>query len=522
MLPSARAMKRKATAEGGGPSGLSKRQQVQSPQGTDIEFLPPASADTILTPDDNDQDQDYSNDNDNGNDNDNTTTATTTSDPHQPLTPTATSIPSTPSRRARKFPSDLKTIPCTYPGCPKTFNRPARLAAHLRSHTNDRPHRCAYEGCGKTYMEEKHLAQHIKGSHTHEKKYACAEPDCGKSFVTATRLRRHAAVHEGAERFRCRGYEGCSLSFRKHQTLQRHVRVAHLGAAAFVCTAAEDCEAGFDTAGALRRHVEREHGELRFWCEECAAGGGDGDGEEGDGRKVGFRTLLMLQTHMRKEHVDCVFCDVKCGSQADLERHVDMYHSGTTVEDRKTVECPWDGCGKKFTRVPNLNTHIRSAHEGFRFVCGQVDTYQVEDIADWNWQEEGCGQAFISKMKMEEHVRYVHLGRKRPPKLYTVKSALPGDEDEMSAALPTRTIPCSAERCESMFIRHADLDKHLQKHHPKLQEDAIDPRLQEAAGNDEPFWVESVIPAVAEPSFDAEWTEMRRLIDLDALVDAKE
>ena len=137
--------------------------------------------------------------------------------------------------------------------------------------------------------------------------------------------------------------------------------------------------------------------------------------------------------------------------------------------DRKTVECPWEGCGKKFTRVPNLNTHIRSAHEGLRFVCGQVDTYQVEDIADWNWQEEGFGQGFISKMKLEEHVRYVHLGRKRPPKLYTVKSALPGEEDEMSAALPTRTIPCSVQGCETMFIRHADLDKHLQKHHPELQ-----------------------------------------------------
>ncbi|KAK4040926.1 hypothetical protein C8A01DRAFT_35100 [Parachaetomium inaequale] len=490
-------MKRKVAAADEGPSGSSKRQQIQSPHETDTDdpapALPLASTDSTTTPDDIDN--------------------TTTSSDNHPLTPTATSIPGTPSRRARKFPSDLKTIQCTYPGCPKTFNRPARLAAHLRSHTNDRPHKCPYAGCDKSYLEEKHLAQHIKGSHTHEKKYTCEEEGCGKSFVTATRLRRHAAVHEGAERFRCRGHDGCTLSFRKHQTLQRHVRVAHLGLAAFVC-GAEDCEAGFDTAGALRRHVEREHGEVRFWCEECGA-------EEGDGRKVGFRTLLMLQAHMRKEHVNCVFCEVKCGSQAELERHVDMYHSGTTVEERKTVECTWEGCDKKFTRVSNLNTHIRTAHEGLRFVCGQVDTYEVEDIADWNWQEEGCGQAFISKLKLEEHVRYVHLGRKRPPKLYTVKSALPGEEDEMSAAVPTRTIPCSADGCEAKFIRHHDLNKHLQKHHPELQEDAIDPRLQEAV-NDELFWVESAIPAVSEPSFDAEWAEMRRLIDLDALVDAKE
>ncbi|KAL2164639.1 hypothetical protein VTH06DRAFT_3856 [Thermothelomyces fergusii] len=537
-------MKRKAATEDGGPFGPSrpsKRQQIESPHATDTEELGQvlpfraASGSTTCTPSD-----DIGNRGNNGNnsncdrpDNGGNTAESSQTDPssapeamtehhHQPLTPTATSIPDgggpTPSRRAgRKFPSDLKTIKCTYPNCPKTFNRPARLAAHLRSHTNDRPHKCPYEGCDKTYLEEKHLAQHIKGSHTHEKKYACAEPGCGKAFVTATRLRRHAAVHEGAERFRCRGYEGCSLSFRKHQTLQRHIRVAHLGLAPFVCAAEEGCQAGFDTAGALRRHVEREHGELRFWCEEC---GGENDNGGGGGGKVGFRTLLQLQAHMRKEHVNCLFCDVRCGSQADLERHVDMYHSGTTVEDRKTVECTWEGCGKKFTRVSNLNTHIRTAHEGLRFVCGQVDTSQAEDLTDWNWTEEGCGQTFVSKLKLEEHVRYVHLGKKRPPSLYTVRSAGPAEEDEMSAAVPTRTIPCSVGGCGAKFIRHADLDKHLQKNHPVLpEEDVIDPRLQEAGGAGAQFWIESVVPVAGEPSFDSDWAEMRRLIDLDALVE---
>ncbi|KAK3302005.1 uncharacterized protein B0T15DRAFT_541681 [Chaetomium strumarium] len=505
------AMKRKATTEDDGPTGPSKRQQVEVSQTTDLDYpesvlapMEPSADSTTSTADDN------------------TSTSSQTATPMLPageaadgLTSAATSVSACPSsRRGRKFPSDLKTIKCTYPGCPKTFNRPARLAAHLRSHTNDRQYKCPYEGCDKTYLEEKHLAQHIKGSHTHEKKYVCAEEGCGKAFVTATRLRRHAAVHEGAERFRCRGYEGCSLSFRKHQTLQRHVRTAHLGLAAFVC-GAEDCAAGFDSAGALRRHVAREHGELRFWCEECGA-------EEGDGRKVGFRTLLLLQAHMRKEHVNCMFCDVRCGSQADLERHVDMYHSGTTVEDRKTVECTWEGCGKKFTRVSNLNTHIRTAHEGLRFVCGQVDTYGTEDIADWNWKEEGCGQTFVSKLKLEEHVRYVHLGRKRPPSLHTAKSVLPGEADEMSAAAPSRTIPCSVEGCSAKFVRHADLEKHLRKGHrePKQEEDAIDPRLQREGATEEPFWIESALPARDEPAFDTEWAEMRRLIDLDSFVQA--
>ncbi|KAL2256957.1 hypothetical protein VTK26DRAFT_839 [Humicola hyalothermophila] len=522
-------MKRKASSEEDSQPGSSKRQQTDPPQTFDLPILPPPLVDSATST--------------------STTTTPASSLPEDnistntigdPITPPSTAAPSTAAattRRARRFPSDLKTIPCTYPSCPKTFNRPARLAAHLRSHVNDRPHKCPYEGCGKDYLEEKHLAQHIKGTHTHERRYACAEPGCGKAFVTATRLRRHAAVHEGRERFRCRGYEdqGCSETFRKRATLQRHVRVVHLGLKPFVCSVVgEDagaggggtCEAGFDSAGALRRHVEREHGEIKFWCEECGKDDGEGEEEDGEGdgnggaRRVGFRTLSALQAHMRKEHVNCVFCDVRCRSQAELERHVDRYHSGTTLEERKTVQCSWEGCGKRFTRVSNLNVHVRTAHQGLRFVCGQVNTFETPDISDWNWMEEGCGQTFVSRVRLEDHVRYIHLGRKRPPQLYTVKSALPGEADEMSAAVPTRNIPCSVDGCPAKFIRHHDLEKHLQTEHCEMSqdpEDAIDPRLEGE------FCVESAVsPVDQQPGFDLEWAEMRRLIDLDALVDVKE
>ncbi|KAK0623039.1 hypothetical protein B0T14DRAFT_515120 [Immersiella caudata] len=487
-------MKMKRNAEDGGPEASSKKLLTEWPRDDEA-----ASADTasIFSAVDS-------------------SAASTT---HPAQTAPATSITAT-STASRKFPSDLKTIKCTFPGCPKTFNRPARLAAHLRSHTNDRAFRCPFEGCGKDYLEEKHLTQHIKGSHTHEKKYTCGEPGCGKSFVTATRLRRHAAVHEGAERFRCRGYEGCNQSFRKHQTLQRHIRTAHLDMAAYVCSQ-KGCSNGFDTAAALRRHIEREHGELKFWCDEC----GKGDGED-EGQRVGFTTLLQLQTHMRKEHVGCMFCDAKCSGQADLERHIDMYHSGTTVEDRKTVTCTWEGCGKTFTRVSNLNTHIKSAHEGIRFVCGQVDTFGVEDISDWNWMEEGCGQSFVSKLKLEEHVRFVHLGRQRPPKLYTISTKSSTEIEEITGVLSNRAIACTVVDCPARFARHVELNKHLERDHINQFPDVspIDPLLEQQSGADnEHFWL---IPGEPEPApqqgFETEWAEMRRLIDLDALVEGQQ
>ncbi|KAK4459507.1 hypothetical protein QBC42DRAFT_307802 [Cladorrhinum samala] len=411
---------------------------------------------------------------------------------HGDQTPGATTIDSTAAstRRNRRFPSDLKTIRCTHPGCTKTFNRPARLTAHLRSHTNDRQFRCPYPDCDKDYLEEKHLTQHIKGSHTHEKKYVCAEEGCGKAFVTATRLRRHALVHEGAEKYRCKGYDDCNLSFRKHQTLQRHIRVAHLGLKPFLCMT-DGCDThGFDSAGALRRHVERDHGIIRFWCDECA---------DEEGSKAGFTTLLLLKSHAR-EHIRCAFCpEIKSfRGQSAYERHMDIYHSGATVEDRKTVSCEWPGCDKKFTRVSNMNTHYRTAHEGRRFVCGQFDTYTTLDIADWNWREEGCGDEFISRMKLEEHVRYVHLGRKRPEKTYPVPvSAGPGEVDELTAGLSA--LVCPTEGCPAKFLRHADLSKHVRDEHQDNsgldyldQDQIIDPRLQNSMGEAMDYTAEAI------------------------------
>lgn len=466
-----------------------------------------------------------------------------------------TNVPSPPSTTTqqtatqRRFPSDLKTIKCTYPNCPKTFNRPARLAAHLRSHTNDRAFKCPFHDCDKDYLEEKHLKQHVKGTHTQERKYNCEEPNCGKSFVTATRLRRHAAVHEGKERFKCRGYEGCDQSFRKHQTLQRHVRTEHLGMSAYIC-AQDGCGRGFDTAGAMKRHMDREHGELRFWCDECAAGDEDEDGDAGNARRIGFTTLSLLQAHLRKEHVNCIFCDARCGSQAQLDRHVEMYHSATTLQDRKTVACEWPGCPKTFTLRKNLNAHVKTAHEGFRFICGQVDTFGTPDLADWNWQEEGCGEGFISKLKLEEHVRYVHLGRPRPQKVYDPLLLRDSEEKDQIAAISgateidKRNIPCEIVGCEARFIRHADrIRHHAREHSPSQQpqqpqqevqplvdvpqelppeeknillldeEGILDPRLQA----EDAWFVAAGDQGRVGGEFEQEWADMRRLIDVDAL-----
>lgn len=353
-----------------------------------------------------------------------------------------------------KFPSDLKTLACTWPGCPKTFNRPARLRDHLNSHTNSRPFKCPYPDCDKDYIEDKHLKQHIKGTHTLERKHVCQRDGCGKTFATGTRLKRHQAVHDGADRFRC---QDCGQSFRKRDTLNVHIRKEHLHVRAFQCSE-PGCDAGFDTKASLRRHRDKEHGELRFWCAECPTQETGVSGEDG---RVGFTTEALLLAHMKQEHQNCLFCDFKSLSKWAMEEHVEVHHSGRTVEERKTVLCPHEGCNKSFTKKANLKTHIRSAHEGFRYVCGEVPL-AGPDFAAWT-DDKGCGDKFSSKARLEDHIRFKHLGFVRP-KVSQPEQPSADPLDDISGAASTKHI-ITCPTCNEPFLRYHDLDLHMAHHH---------------------------------------------------------
>ncbi|KAG5933753.1 hypothetical protein E4U53_000879 [Claviceps sorghi] len=365
-----------------------------------------------------------------------------------------------------KFPSDLKTLACTWPGCPKTFNRPARLRDHLNSHTNSRPFKCPYDACPKDYIEDKHLKQHIKAAHTNERKYACQVPGCGKSFVTGTRLKRHQAVHEGADRFRC---HNCGQSFRKRETLTKHIRKEHLHVRAFACPE-QDCPESFDSKPALKRHRDKIHGDLKFWCGECALQHQQQQQQQDEGvpegpqLRVGFTTELLLQAHLKKEHQNCLFCDFKSTSKWELDQHVDMHHSGKTVMDRKIHACTHAGCGKKFTKKSNLKAHFRTAHEGFRFVCGQV-MVKGADFEAWT-NHQGCGQRFSTKVRLEDHIRFVHLGHERH-RLSRIES--PDDPtsliDELTGVANQVKQTAFCIECNQGFTRYHDLQVHLEKGH---------------------------------------------------------
>ncbi|KAI9886717.1 MAG: negative regulator of the PHO system [Watsoniomyces obsoletus] len=362
--------------------------------------------------------------------------------------------PLTPASLPPKPPSEQKTHHCPYSECPKSFNRPARLAEHIRSHTNERPYKCPEVDCEKDFLRETHLKHHVKSAHSSVRDYACDFTGCGKRFLTGTRLKRHQAVHEGRNKYRCTDYSPCQEVFRKHATLQRHVLSVHLGRKPYICGEGDDnneeCKEGFDTPAQLRRHRARLHEGLRYWCSECATttttmspeltpATHDSDGDDDPlSKPFAFATYSELQSHLREIHPPtCIFCQQECVSRRQLRQHIACHHAEMNLASEEDMDmdkslsrrsstklhrCSEPSCLKLFTRRHNLKIHQRTVHEGEkRFVCSpEMDLSSSRDIPQ-NWWEcdrskeddekrSPCNKAFQTKGNLEEHIRTQHLG----------------------------------------------------------------------------------------------------------------
>ena len=394
------------------------------------------------------------------------------SDVNTPLTPFS-------SRSTSRHPSDInKTHICTFNGCDKAFNRPAKLDQHIRSHTNTRSFVCSYPHCTKDFLRDSHLKHHIKSAHSDVREHACTFEGCDKRFLTATRLRRHRAVHEDRQRFTCTAL-GCGQTFRKHSTLQTHIAKTHEGKKPFVCAFLQDdgkrCNAGFDTPTKLKDHEARLHEVKRYICLVCSydAQHDNTDDAERSSPKA-FSTYSALQSHIAAAHPPiCSECNTKFTSQATLRSHIEVRHGNLDIDARKTHLCPRSECGARFTKKGNLNIHLQTVHGDKRFVCSVEASKNLKGAEGWNGVN-ACGTAFTSKARLIQHVRNAHLELESKPIGKPRLSRRARRKDIPASARLTGSgyteksgsnIMCLVWACPYVFMREYDLKLHLRSHH---------------------------------------------------------
>ncbi|CAE1304759.1 GLIS2 [Acanthosepion pharaonis] len=112
---------------------------------------------------------------------------------------------------------------CKWEGCPrdgKGFNARYKMLIHIRTHTNEKPHKCPL--CGKCFSRLENLKIHNR-SHTGEKPYSCPVPGCSKAYSNSSDRFKHVRTHQEKKPYVCK-MPGCSKRYTDPSSLRKHVR----------------------------------------------------------------------------------------------------------------------------------------------------------------------------------------------------------------------------------------------------------------------------------------------------------
>lgn len=94
------------------------------------------------------------------------------------------------------------------------------MLVHVRTHTNEKPHRC--NQCHKSFSRAENLKIHSR-SHSGEKPYVCPVPGCNKAYSNSSDRFKHTRTHQVDKPYQCK-VPGCSKRYTDPSSLRKHVK----------------------------------------------------------------------------------------------------------------------------------------------------------------------------------------------------------------------------------------------------------------------------------------------------------
>ncbi|XP_078682815.1 uncharacterized protein LOC144917087 isoform X3 [Branchiostoma floridae x Branchiostoma belcheri] len=112
---------------------------------------------------------------------------------------------------------------CRWEGCArrgKGFNARYKMLIHVRTHTNEKPHRCPR--CNKCFSRLENLKIHNR-SHTGEKPYVCPVEGCNKRYSNSSDRFKHTRTHYVEKPYYCK-MAGCNKRYTDPSSLRKHIK----------------------------------------------------------------------------------------------------------------------------------------------------------------------------------------------------------------------------------------------------------------------------------------------------------
>ncbi|KAL0851884.1 hypothetical protein ABMA28_000177 [Loxostege sticticalis] len=285
--------------------------------------------------------------------------------------------------------------------CERGFKTTASLQNHLNMHNGVKPHICKY--CNSPFTTSGELVRHVRYKHTHEKPHKCTE--CDYASVELSKLRRHVRCHTGERPYQC---PNCTYASPDTFKLKRHLRT-HTGEKPYKC---EHCNMCFTQSNSLKAHK-------------------------------------LIHNVSEKPVYACELCPAKCGRKTDLRIHVQKLHTSD-----KPLKCK--RCGKSFPDRYSCKIHNKT-HEGEKCykceLCPYASTtmrhlksHMFKHTDEKPFACDECDQSFRQKQLLRRHQNLYHNPNyvPKPPK--------------------EKTHTC--HECKRTFAHKGNLIRHLAVHDP--------------------------------------------------------